>query len=166
MSFAPGGYSVQIAGKGSGSGVALAEVYDVETGPKPAGSIRLVNMSARTQVGAGAELLIAGFVIRGSTSKTLLIRGVGPALARFGVDQLLRNPELKLFRGPTQVGSNDSWRSGDPALFNLFNSVGAFPIETDDAAILITLAPGSYTVQVSGHDQGTGVALVELYEVQ
>jgi hypothetical protein len=166
MNLAAAGYSVQLAGQGSASGVALAEVYDADSGPAPVGSARLVNLSARTEAGTGADVLIAGFVVRGITHKTVLIRGIGPALERFGLGGVLRDPELKLFRGATLIASNDTWFEGEPAMANVFRAVGAFPINSLDSAILITLEPGSYTVQLADRNRGTGIALVEIYEVQ
>ena len=163
-SFATGTYTVQITGNGA-AGIALAEIYDATTTGLPIGGTRLTNVSARTQVGAGSDILIAGFVISGVTSKTVLIRAIGPGLSPFGVTGVLADPQLSLFRGSTVLASNDSWVDGDAALSAAFSTVGAFPIASRDAAMLVTLTPGSYTVQVSGRDNATGVGLVEIYEM-
>jgi glycogen operon protein len=163
-----GAYTAQIAGQSNDTGVALAEVYDAT----PAGTYtpadpRLVNISARVQVGSGGNILIAGFVIGGSTAETILVRASGPALAAFGVAGPLSDPQLKLYSGSTLLGSNDGW-GGDAEIVRAAASVGAFqwsnPL-SNDSAILVTLSPGAYTAQVSGASGDSGVALVEVYEV-
>lgn len=163
----PGSYSVQITGKNNGTGIALAEVYDASPAAT-AGMPRLVNLSARTQVGTGNDVLIAGFVIGGTTSRTVLIRAIGPGLAPFGVTGTLADPRLQLFAGGgATLRENDNW-NGEQLLVNMGNNVGAFEIadrQSRDAMLLVTLPPGSYTAQVSGANNGTGVALVEVYEV-
>ena len=165
----PGPYTAQISGQSGDKGVALAEVYDAT----PAGTYtpttpRLINVSARVQVGTGGNILIAGFVIGGSTSETVLIRASGPALVPFGVTGTLPDPQLQLFSGSTMIDSNNGW-GGIPQISSAAASVGAFSwgsSATADSALLVTLPPGAYTAQVSGASGDTGVALVEVYEVQ
>lgn len=165
---APGSYSIQVSGKNGATGTALAEIYDATPpGAYAAATPRLINVSARTQVGTGGDILIAGFNIGGSTAQTVLIRAAGPALAAFGVDGTLVNPKLELYRGSTLLYANDDW-SGNTAIATAGAGVGAFSFAnpaSKDAALLLTLPPGGYTAQVSGADGGTGVALVEIYEV-
>jgi len=162
--FAPGAYSVQVSGAGGATGVALMEAYDVMGGP----SSRLSNVSARSAVGTDAGILIAGFTIRENT-RAVLVRGAGPALAAFGVTGALANPQLKIFDGAQLVAENDNWSAATnaAALTTASTGVGAFPLATGslDAALLLTLPPGSYTAQVAGVNNTTGVALVEVYEV-
>ncbi len=163
-----GGYTVQITGA-TGTGVALAEVYDTA----PAAGARLANVSARTLVGSGADVLIAGFAVTGNVPKTVLIRAAGPSLGSLGVSGTLADPVLALYRGTVRLDENDNWavsRTGttSAALGAAFLKVGAFAfggVASRDAALLVTLVPGSYTAQVSGADGATGVALVEVYEV-
>ena len=166
-SLATGSYSIQVTGAAGTSGVALAEIYDAT----PATALiattpRLINVSARTQVGTGSDILIAGFVISGETAKTVLIRAIGPSLTSFGVTGALANSRLDVYAGATAVQRNDDW-GGDPTLSTAFLNAGAFPLvgNSRDAALLVTLAPGNYTAQVSGVGNATGVALVEVYEV-
>lgn len=161
----PNLYTAQV--NGSGSGLGIAEVYDADSAENPTGHI--VNLSARTQVGTGDAVLIAGFVITGDFSKQVLIRAVGPTLATYGVTGVLADPkaELYLSGGTTPIQSNDNWGGGS-TLKAAFNSVGAFALPDDaskDAAMLATLAPGAYSVVVSGVNNTTGVALVEIYEM-
>ncbi len=163
----PGGYTAQLSGVGGTTGIVLAEIYDATPPAAFADATpRLINVSARTQVGTGADILIAGFVVSGSAPKNVLIRAIGPALANFGVPGVLADPKLELFSGSSRIGENDNW-SGADALAAGFASVGAFTLDpaSKDAALLATLAPGSYTVQVSGVANTTGVALVEIYEM-
>ena len=165
----PGGpYTAQVAGEASDSGVALAEVYDdTQPGARTPTTPRLVNISARVQVGTGGNILIAGFVIGGSTSKTVLIRASGPALIEFGVLGTLPDPMLQLYSGGTVVAASDGW-GGNPQIASAAASVGAFAWSnpaSNDSAILVTLPPGAYTAQVAGASGDSGVALAEVYEV-
>ena len=163
-----GTYSIQITGKNNATGNALAEIYDAT----PAASFtsatpRLVNVSARTQVGTGENILIAGFVVAGSTPVRVLVRAVGPTLGGFGVGSTLADPKLEIFSGATKSAENDNW-GGTAELKAAFTSVAAFPFSADnsrDAALVATLQPGSYTAQISGVGNSTGVALVEVYEL-
>lgn len=170
---AEGAYTAQISGSSGDSGVALAEVYDATPGASltPA-SPRLVNISARALVGNGSNILVSGFVIGGTTSKTLLIRGAGPALAVFGVSDALVDPQLRLYRangdGSSSLLAVDTGWGGDGTVASMAASVGAFSwgiLGTPDSAIVITLPPGVYTAQVSSASGVSGVALVEIYEI-
>jgi len=137
-------------------------------GPVPQPPSRIVNLAARAQAGRDANALITGFVIAGDLDKTVLIRGVGPALGvePFNISGSLADPILTLF-GPnssTRIAAvNDNWLAADAATFN---AVGAFslPPNSRDAAIVARLAPGSYTAQLAGSAATSGVALVEVYD--
>jgi len=164
----PGAYTVQVSGVGNTTGVALAEVYEVSY----TGTARLVNIATRAQVGTGGNILIPGFVIGGSTSKTMLVRASGPALAAFGLSGLLPDPQLSLYRengnqAPTMLATNGGW-SGNPLIAAAGARVGAFSwgqAATPDSALLVTLPPGAYTAQVAGASGDTGLALIEVYDV-
>ena len=163
-----GPYTAQIQGQSGDTGVALVEVYDAT----PAGtytptSPRLVNISTRVQVGSGSGILIAGFVIGGSSARTMLIRASGPALAAFGVPGTLPDPKLSLYSGTTLLDGNNGW-GGSAEISNTAAAVGAFgwsSATSNDSAILVTLPPGAYTAQIAGASGDTGVALIEVYEV-
>ena len=164
-----GAYTAQISGESGDTGVALAEVYDATpAGTYTATTPRIVNISARVQVGTGGNILIAGFAIGGSTSKTVLIRASGPALVPFGVTGTLPDPQLQLHAGDGSViATNAAW-GGNAQIASEAASVGAFEWSSpssNDSALLITLPPGAYTAQVAGASGDTGVALVEVYEV-
>jgi probable HAF family extracellular repeat protein len=159
-----GGFTAQVTGLNGTTGLALAEVYDAA--PANA-SAYLVNLSARAQVGAGAQALIAGFVISGNTPKTFLIRAIGPTLAGFGIADALPDPRLTLFdANGAAMQVNVGW-GGAPWLYDRFAQTGAFwlPANSKDSAIVVTLPPGTYTAQVDGASGDTGTALVEIYAV-
>lgn len=161
----PASYSAQVSAR-AGVGIALIELYDTEIANAPT---RLINVSARSSVGTGAGVLIAGFVISGNTPKTVLVRGIGPTLTTFGVAGALSDPQLVLNRGNEVVALNDEWwrDGGLQALPPVFAATGAFTLVngTHDAAIVAVLSPGTYTATVSGVGNTTGVALIEVYEV-
>jgi hypothetical protein len=119
-------------------------------------------------VGTGSGILIAGFTVN-ENSRAVLVRGVGAALGAFGVTGTLANPQLKIFQGSQLVAENDNWTvaSNAAGITSAAASVGAFALTAGslDSALLLTLPPGSYTAQISGVNNTTGVALVEVYEV-
>ncbi len=159
-----GPYTVQLAGSGGSSGVGLAELYDADSG---APTSRMINISARAAVGTGGNILIAGFAISGNTPMTVLIRGVGPSLAPFGISSPIATPQLVLYDSNNDVlQSNGGW--GDsPALAATSAQVGAFKLlaGSADAAMIVTLPPGEYTAEMSGLNGTTGLGLEEIYEV-
>jgi hypothetical protein len=163
---APGDNSVRVSATGTGTGMVIAELYDATPfASLTSTSARLVNVSVLKNLDAG---LTIGFVIDGSGSKKVLIRAVGPTIgaAPFNVAGAVADPQLTLFSGQTSIGSNDNW-GGTAELTAAFTQVGAFslPATSRDAALLATLQPGNYTVQVRGVGTTTGVAIVEVYEV-
>jgi hypothetical protein len=179
ITLAPGAYTAQVATNG-GDGVALVEVYDASTGSTGATTRQLINISTRGFVDTGDGSLIAGFVVTGNAPKRVLIRGIGPSLTGFGVTGAVANPVLKLYAtGSTSViAQNDDWSAGQPInvaqgaataaeIAAASTSAGAFPLSAGsrDAAIIITLLPGSYTAVVSDAANGTGTGLVEVYEL-
>jgi uncharacterized protein (DUF1800 family) len=169
----PGAYSAQASGVGTTTGTAIVEVYEVGT---PVG--KFLNLSARAQVGGAAGQLTPGFVVTaGSGTRKLLIRAAGPTLTAFGVTGVLANPTLTLVRnGPpvTTVATNDNWgtpvgaTAASVATLNAaFAQAGAFsfPTGSNDAALLVDLAAGNYSVQVNGVGGTSGVAIVEVYDL-
>ncbi len=132
----------------------------------------LVNLSARASVGTGANVVIPGITVRGDKPKTLLIRAAGPALTGFGVPGALANPVVSVYDASGQkILVNDNWGevADVAALKTAALSLGAFAFVdgSRDAALLVTVPPGSYTVQVTGLGTGAaaqGVAAVEVYE--
>lgn len=129
----------------------------------------VVNIATRATAGAGDNALIAGFYVSGTVPKRVLVRGIGPALTQFGVGGALARPQLTLAAGQTVVAQNAGLASSPDAaaIAAAAAQVGAFalPANSQDAAILVNLAPGAYTAQVAGAAGTTGVALIEVYEV-
>ncbi|MCX6955853.1 MAG: hypothetical protein NTV51_27230, partial [Verrucomicrobia bacterium] len=164
---AAGGYTLNVSGVGGALGTVLAELYDATAvSAFTAATPRLINVSVRKQIGTG-ESLTAGFVVGGNTSRTILIRAVGPTLGAFGVPGTMGDPKLELFSGDTTLATNDNW-GGDAQLTAACAAVGAFGFSdptSKDAMLLVTLPPGAYTAQVSGANNTSGAALVEIYEV-
>jgi hypothetical protein len=156
-----GSYTMRVGG---GTGAALAEIYDVGLFWTP----ELTNVSSRAQIGTGADTLIAGFTITGGGTRTVLIRAVGPSLAPFGVSGVAADPKLDVYRAgaAAPISSNDNW-DGAAALALAFTRVGAFalPPGSRDSALLLTLPAGSYTAQVTGVGNTTGVVLLEIYQL-
>lgn len=146
--------------KSPGNGIVLVEVYEEVT----ATSAKLNGVSTLHRVGTGGGILIAGFAVTGDVAKTLLIRGVGPKLATFGVGDRLNDPKIEVRSGADVVlAANDDWSASVAAATPGLGF--AFDPGSKDAALLVTLPPGAYTAQLSGADGGTGNGLIEIYEV-
>ena len=126
---------------------------------------RLANISTRMQVLTGNDVMIAGFVIGGSSNKTVAIVATGPSLAQFGIANPLANPTLTLVRSSDQavIATNDDWQSA--ANQAQLTAAGFAPSNALEAAILVNLAPGAYTAIVQGAGNGTGVGVAGVYEV-
>jgi len=165
---AAGAFTVQVTGKNNANGLVIAEIYDASSA-RTAASPRLINLSSLTQIDAGSSLAV-GFVVRGATARTLLVRGVGPSLATiFGIGDVMADPKLELFNNDTgaKITENDNW-GGDAQLMDAAASVGAFAladIATKDSVLLVTVAPGAYSARVSGVGTSAGTAIVEVYEL-
>jgi hypothetical protein len=168
--FGPGAYTAQVAAANNPTGLALVEIYDADTTAPPAAA-ELINLSVRAQVGTDANILIPGLVVSPGADKTVLIRAIGPglAIAPFNIAGVLAEPALALFSGSQRVASNTGWNSSPnaAAIRDAARAVGAFPLaeSSRDSALLLTLPAGAYTIQVSGVNNATGVALVEVYEM-
>jgi len=162
-----GVYTTSLFRPNGTTGIALTEIYDTD---QTLGA-RLMSASARMNVTPGDGALIAGLVIAGNAPKTVLIRGIGPTLSTFGVTGVLADPQIAVFSGSTQIANNDNWEVGTSTVAQIVNAtaqVGEFPLPSGskDAALLVVLQPGIYTVIVTGVGNTTGVALVEVYDIQ
>jgi alkaline phosphatase len=159
--------TMQLAIGGTPGGAILAMAAPL--GQRTA-SDRLVNLSSRGLVGSGEGAMFNGFVLAGAQAHRLLIRGVGPTLASYGVGAPLANPMLRLANEfNATLETNDDWGAGanPEAVSNAAKAVGAFalPAGSKDAALLVTLPPGRYTVELSGGNGTSGVGLLEVYEL-
>jgi len=168
-----GAYTAQVSGSGGSTGIALLEVYEVGATSTTA---RLINLSTRGDAGTGGNILIPGLYIGpGSGTRTLLIRAAGPALASLGVTGTLTDPAFSVVTTSSNstIATNDNW--GTPVgnapdgaeLAAAFAVAGAFPFVSGslDSAAIVSVGPGSYTVLASGNNAGTGVCLVEVYDI-
>ena len=158
-------YTAIVRGQDNSTGVALVEAFEIEEN-----FTRMINLSSRALVGTGADVVIPGFVVQGDLPSRVLIRAVGPSLENQGVAGFLANPQITVYDiAGTPIASNDGWLNlWDPSqIAEASQLVGAFPLngDSEDAAIIIDLEPGLYTVIASGENETTGVALVELYAI-
>jgi alpha-tubulin suppressor-like RCC1 family protein len=135
------------------------------TGSPTGGSPRLRSISTRAKAGLGDDVVIAGFVINGAAfqQKQVLIRARGPSLAAAGVANVLGNPRLRLLSGQSLVGTNDDWQEGPQT--TLLDSIRYAPSDPFESAIFASLSPGAYTAVAFGTNDGTGVTIVEVVEV-
>jgi hypothetical protein len=160
----PGAYTAHLVSADGTPGVGLLEAYDAGN---PAS--RLVNLATRGRVSPGDGTLVVGLVVAEGAPRWFLIRGVAPGLATFGVEGTLPDPVLSVFRDGTLVAQNDDWAQSywQEELAAVARQVQAFALDPSsrDAALLLQLPPGNYTVHLAGKGTATGTALGEIYEV-
>ena len=154
-------YTVIVRGVNNGTGIAVVEAYDLVHTVNS----KLGNISTRGLVGTGNNVMIAGTIVLGQSTQRVLIRAIGPSLAAV-FDGTLADPTLELRDGNGGlIRANDNWHD-DPAQASLIMATGIPPTNDLESAIVETLAPGSYTAIVRGVNEGTGIALVEIYGLQ
>jgi hypothetical protein len=116
------------------------------------------------RVGAGDNVLIAGFIVQGTENKRIIIRGIGPSLAAFGVADPLQDPTLELnAAGGSSIATNDNWPD-NPNAGEIVTS-GLAPVSSAESTLLLSVAPGSYTAVLRGKGGSTGVGLIEVYNL-
>lgn len=159
----PATYTAVVRGKDNGTGVAVVELYDLDK----ASDSTLANISSRAFVEAGNNVLIGGFTLGGNNgSAQIVIRAIGPSLANFGFTNPLADPTLELRDANAGLlAFNDNWRD-DAAQASYLTAVGLQPKNDFESALAVTLPPGVYTGIVAGKNAGTGVGLVEIYNLQ
>ena len=159
MTLSPGNYTAIVRGVNSTTGIAMVEGYELDST-----TTRLVNVSTRGHVGVNDDVLIGGFIVTGSQSKKLVVRAVGPSLTGAGVAGAMANPTLELHdsTGAT-IATNDNWQTGGQA--SQISASGFAPSNSLEWAIIATLPPGNYTAIVRGVNNGTGVGMVEIYDL-
>ena len=163
-----GNYTAIVRGINNATGVTLVEVYDLSP---ETGSI-LGNISTRSFVQTGDNVMIGGFIVQGTASKRVIVRAIGPGLTRYGVPNVLVNPTLELHDGTgALIASNDNWQ------FTIIGGIitsdqgidirqsGHAPGNPLESAIIADLPAGNYTAIVRGVNNTTGVALVEVYDL-
>jgi uncharacterized protein (DUF1800 family) len=156
-----GAYTVIVRGVNNTTGVALVEVYDLDGTT----ATRLGNISTRGDVETGDNVMIGGFIVQGDTAKRVIIRAIGPSLSVGGtpIAGRLIDPTLELHDGNgTLMANNDNWRATQqPEIEASFLA----PPDDRESAIVSTLLPGAYTAIVRGSGNTTGIALVEVYDL-
>ncbi len=140
------------------------DIYYVRVAPLTS---PLLNISTRLRVLADDDVLIAGFIITGNAPKRVIVRGIGPSLSSFGITGVLADPTLELHQGATTLATNDNWkvRSDGTDQQAEVEATTIPPTNDLESAIVMTLDPGSYTAVLSGKNGGTGVGVVEVYDL-
>jgi hypothetical protein len=163
----PDAYTVVLRGVNGATGVGLVEAYDLASGVPS----KLANISTRGFVDAGDNVMIGGFIIgaglgnNGSGSERVMVRAIGPSLIPFGITNALKDPTLELHDGNgNTIAVNDNWKDSNEAA--AMQASGLAPGNDLESAILKVLPTGAYTAIVRGKANGTGVGLVEAYNLQ
>jgi hypothetical protein len=158
---APGNYTAVVRGENDTVGTGIVDAYDMS----PASPARLANVATRGLIQPGDQLMIAGFIIQQGDVQAV-IRAIGPSLSAFGISNALPDTTLQLRdQNGAIVRENDDWQS-DPAQKQALESIGLQPSDAKEAAVVATIAPGQYTVQVRGKPETTGIGVVEVYFLQ
>lgn len=158
-----GTYALEVTTPSGQAGTGLTELYEADANG------RTTNLSTRVFLRGGDGGYVGGFVVTGPAYKRMLLRAVGPTLGTLGVAECLPDSVLTVFSGQNIVATNDRWDAGENAVVvaAAAKSVGAFALvpDSEDAALLVTLPPGAYTVEVKGHGDAEGLVLFEIYDV-
>jgi hypothetical protein len=161
--FALGAQALRAGPAGGVPGIGLMEMYELDANG------RLANLSIRAMIGPGDGPLVGGLVVQGPAFKRLLIRAVGRSLAQLGIEDVLRDPVLTVYSGVDPIASNDNWAAAPDAraLASAASRVGAFPLDAGggDAALLVTLPPRAYTLEVKAGSGSGDAVLLEIYDV-
>jgi hypothetical protein len=161
MTLQPGTYTAIVRGANGGTGIGLVEAYDLDQ----AVDSKLANISTRSLVQTGDSVLIGGFIVLGDNSTSVILRAIGPSLGAAGVTGALQDPTIELHDSSGDLlATNDDWMAGPDQ--ETISSDGLAPTDAKESALLATLPPGAYTAIVRGVNDTTGVALVEVYNLQ
>ena len=164
----PGNYTAIVRGVNNTTGVGLAEVYDLSTN----NTSILSNISTRSLVQAGDNVMIGGFIVQGTQPMRVILRAIGPELSQYGVPHPLPDPKLELHDATgALIASNDNWQftiiggiiTQDQSLE--IRDSGHAPGNPLESAIIADLPPGNYTAILRGVNNRTGVALAEVYDI-
>ncbi|HUR57185.1 MAG TPA: alkaline phosphatase D family protein [Opitutaceae bacterium] len=163
------GVACRFLGMRAGEGAKLTHIFS--SSPVGTSDHALVNISTLARINSSADSLVSGFVISGTTARNVLVRAIGPTLGAFGVSDALARPDLAVFQGDRVLATNSRWNSSPESLTRLtaaFDQVGAFRLvdqESYDSAVVLSVAPGAYTVQVKSADGAPGAVLLEVYDL-
>lgn len=158
----PGAYTAILAGKNQRTGVGVVEIFDIDG----AANSQLGNISTRGFVRTEENVMIGGFILGGSSNNTrVALRGIGPSLAQFGLDPVMADPTLELRdNNGVILVSNDNWQDDQVSAAQL--SAAGLPLsDPKESGIFTSLPPGQFTAILAGKNGGTGIALVEIYNV-
>jgi hypothetical protein len=165
-----GNYTAIVRGVNNITGVALVEVYDLS----PETNSIVENLSTRSFVQTGDNVMIGGFIVQGTAATRVIVRAIGPELSAppFNIPNALANPKLELYDSTEAlIGSNDDWQHtiiGGIITTNQVTEIrasGHAPTDGRESAIIADLPPGNYTAIVRGVNSMTGIALVEVYDL-
>lgn len=161
ITLAPGVYTAVVMGKDNTSGIGLVEVYDVSS----TSNSSLANLSTRGLVGSGDDQLIAGFIVGAVDSSTVVVRSLGPSLGAAGVSSPLGDPSFTVYdANGSALATNDNWRDDGNALELEQNQLA--PKDDAESATILHLPVGAYTAVSVGADGGSGIGLVEVYNLE
>lgn len=162
----PGAYTVIVRGNNGGTGVGVIEAFDLDQ----LAASQLANISSRGFVGNGSNVMIGGFIVGGGGGSKVVVRAIGPSLAQAGISNALADPTLELHNADgTMVVTNDNWKINDSTGGSQEIDIRAtklMPSNDLESAILVAIPPGPYTAIVAGKGGGTGVGLIEAYNLQ
>jgi hypothetical protein len=158
----PGAYTVIVRGKNDASGIGLFEVYDLDQTVDS----KLANISTRGFVQTADNVMIGGFILSGLSNTHVVVRGIGPSLSQSGLSNVLADPTLELRdSNGILLGANDNWQD-DPAAAGQLTAHGLAPPDPKESGIFATLPLGAFTAILAGKNGGTGIGLVEIYNLQ
>jgi hypothetical protein len=158
----PGDYDATLTVTDSNGYVNLVPLLNLVTiTGTPSASSQLLNISTRLRVLTGENVLIGGFIVTGTDPKKVLIRGIGPSLAASGLQGAVADPTLELHQGSAVIAANDNWKEHQAEV----EATTIPPTNDLESAIVATLAPGAYTAILADKNQGSGVGLVEVYDL-
>ena len=160
---APDNYSAILTGNNNTTGVGVIEVFDNDS----AADSQLGNISTRGLVQGNNSVMIGGFILGGSTSNSrIAIRGIGPSLAQFGLNNVLTDPTLELHDGNgALLISNDNWES-DTSSAGQLSANGLGLSDSKESGLFTSLPAGQFTAILAGKNGGTGIGLIEIYNLQ
>lgn len=159
-SLQPGAYTAIVAGKDNGTGVGLVEVYDTDQ----AAASQLGNISTRGFVLTGSNVMIGGFILGGGSNTLIAVRGIGPSLSQF-VSPVLADPTLELHDSNGEIlAANDNWQDDAGSAAQLIDH-GLALSDPNESGIVQSLPPGAFTAILAGNSGGTGIGLVEVYNL-
>jgi hypothetical protein len=160
QTLAPGSYTAVVSSKDAATGIAIVEAYDITS----TANSTLANISTRGSIGLDDNVLIGGFIVGGNGSAGVVIRGIGPSLAGFGINSAISDTTLTVFdKNGSPVITNDNWAT-DPNAATI-QSYKLAPSDSKESATYLQLAPGNYTAIVRGVSGATGTGVVEIYNI-